>query len=116
MPPVSSHRCRASRKNRKLLLTDTGVRVLQYANDIYQAGHSLVDMLEKGLLTTKIRLNIGALDCVPKHLILQLITDAIDVSQCQVNVVEGSSEFLYKELLAHNLDILISNDHAPYRI
>jgi LysR family transcriptional activator of nhaA len=73
-------------------------------------------MLEKGLLTTKIRLNIGALDCVPKHLILQLITDAIDVSQCQVNVVEGSSEFLYKELLAHNLDILISNDHAPYRI
>jgi LysR family transcriptional activator of nhaA len=101
------------RKNRKLCLTDTGVRVLQYANDIYQAGNSLVDMLEKGLLTTKMRLNIGALDCVPKHLILQLITDAVEISPCQVNVVEGSFEFLYGELQAHNLDIIISNYHAP---
>lgn len=104
------------RKNRKLVLTEAGTQVLKCANDVFQSGKHLTEILERSSLTSKLTLNVGALDSVPKHLVLKLIKEARSFGECQVNIREGRVEDLLKELQTHVLDLLISNYYAPVTI
>jgi len=101
------------RKNRALILTEAGKFTLQLANEIYQAGNHLMEVMEKGSLVSKIELKLGALDSVPKHLILKLISDAQNTQECRVTLIEGRSDYLLRELQAQSVDIIILNFHAP---
>ena len=101
------------RKNRTLILTEAGKFALQRANEIHHAGSLLLEVMDKGVMTSKINLKIGALDSVPKHLTLNLIAEAQEIQDCQVTIVEGRADDLLRELQAHALDFLILNYHAP---
>jgi LysR family transcriptional activator of nhaA len=58
-------------------------------------------------------LQIGALDSVPKAIIEQLLAAANRVSECYVSLLEGPTDFLLRELMAHRIDLVITNTPAP---
>ncbi|MFN8847826.1 MAG: LysR substrate-binding domain-containing protein, partial [Bdellovibrionales bacterium] len=54
-------------------------------------------------------LHLGALDIVPKQIVLQLVKSALKISPCQITLSEGKSDELLRELLAHKIDLIITN-------
>lgn len=101
------------RRNRKLFLTDAGKVALKYANEIFDRGHELLEVLEDRTFSSKVRVHLGALDSVPKTLITKLVESAHNVQPCHVTVLEGRGDELLREVSSHQLDILISNYPAP---
>ncbi len=97
------------RKNRKLILTDAGKFALKYANQIYEMATELSEAMSDKKFTAKQSLNIGALDSIPKNLILQMIKDAQKLQPCSVRIYEAQGDELYRNLEAHQLDLIISN-------
>lgn len=97
------------RKNRRLILTDAGRAAFRYANQIFELGIELRQVIQDKSFSVRPHLQIGALDSVPKHLIAALVAEARKSSNCHVSVVEGGAEMLSKELLTHSLDIVVAN-------
>jgi LysR family transcriptional regulator, transcriptional activator of nhaA len=102
------------RINRGLVLTEAGKFALQMANEIYQSGNNLLEVMEKKVLSSRVQLNLGVLDSVPKHMILKLIRDARDICDCHVTIIEGRTGDLLRQLSNHALDLLITNCRAPF--
>jgi LysR family transcriptional activator of nhaA len=101
------------RSARSLQLTETGQMVFEYAKDIFALGQELSEAIkDQNFKTKRVHFQIGALDSVPKALLNSLIQDAYQ-EDCFVSVLEGTGEFLLRELRAHRLDLVISNSPAP---
>lgn len=100
------------RSKRQLQLTEAGRMVLGYASEIFKLGDEMVDSLDDQHVATKIQVQIGAMDTVPKHLILKVFHKAKDNLDCIVAISEGHGDELLRELRAHRLDLVISN-YAP---
>ncbi len=99
------------RRNRQLVLNDAGKVALKYASEIYSLGIELQQVLKDKSLTTFPHLNIGVLDSIPKTLILKLVKFAQQENQCQITILNGSNQTLYQQLMAHTIDLFISNHH-----
>lgn len=97
------------RKNRKLVLTDAGKVVLKYADEISQLGQELLQVVQSKSYTTKITLNLGALDSIPKQIVWEIAQRARSFGDCFVSIVEGTQEELTTQLLQRNIDCFISN-------
>ena len=97
------------RKNRRLLLTDIGKVVLDYANQIFTLGNELMEVINDGTFSKRTHLQLGALNSVPKSLIQALIHSAQKSSPCTISVIEGGGDYLFRELEAHRIDLVISN-------
>ena len=100
------------RRNRRLFLTQAGQVTLEYANQIFSLGDELKEVLEAGAFVLKVRLNIGVLDSIPKTVIQQLTNEARQSGPCTISVLEGSGDYLFRELLAHRIDLVVS-DYQP---
>lgn len=102
------------RRNRKLVLTDAGKVALQYASEIFRLGAEMVEALHDRLpLSSKVHVQIGALDSVPKDIALRLTEQALATANCSVSILEGKGDELFRELLAHRLDLILSNYPPP---
>lgn len=101
------------RKNRSLVLTEMGQMTLSYANEIFRLGDEMMDAINDRPNTRKIRVQVGALDSVPKTLIKKIMEKAFDVKNCQIAVMEGEGPELMDDLLNHRLDLVISNASPP---
>lgn len=97
------------RRHKKLILTEHGKLALDYAKNIFKMGSEMYEALHDRLKPARPSLHLGALDSVPKHVILQLVKAAFKVSPCQITLSEGKSDELLRELTAHRIDILLSN-------
>ncbi|MCM2281119.1 MAG: LysR family transcriptional regulator [Bdellovibrionaceae bacterium] len=97
------------RRNRRLVLTEAGHIALQYANEIFRMGDEMREALHDRLPTSRLHVQIGALDSVPKSLVLQLTQFAYQAGDCVVSILEGKSDELFRELLTHRLDVVIAN-------
>ncbi len=97
------------RKNRSLILTEMGQMVLSYANEIFRLGDELVDAMNDRPHARKIKLQVGALDSVPKNLIKALMEKAFETKECQITVLEGEGPELMEDLVNHRLDLVVSN-------
>ena len=101
------------RSSRSLQLTETGQMVFEYAKDIFALGQELSEAIkDQNFNTKRVHFQIGALDSVPKALLNALIEEAYK-EDCFVSVLEGTGEFLLRELRSHRLDLVISNSPAP---
>lgn len=100
------------RRNRRLILTEPGRVVLEYANEIFKLGNEMVEVLNDRLIPSRIHVAIGALDSVPKHVILSLVKECYRLSNCTVSVLEGGSDDLLRELALHRIDLVLTN-HLP---
>lgn len=100
------------RRNRRLFLTQAGQVALEYANQIFNLGDELKEVLKAGSHLRKVRLNIGALDSIPKT-VIQILTDtALLWGPCTATVLEGTGDTLFRELLAHKIDLVVA-DYQP---
>jgi LysR family transcriptional activator of nhaA len=101
------------RKNRSLQMTEMGRLVLGYANEIFRLGSEMVDSIHDRPISKKMRLQVGALDSVPKFLLRALMCAAYEIEDCLISVMEGEGLDLVDNLLNHRLDLVISNVSAP---
>jgi len=97
------------RRNRRLQLTEAGKAALDYANEIFRLGDEMIEVLQDRSPMNQLHLQIGALDSVPKNLILALVTHAYRVAPCTVSILEGKGPELFRELHAHRIDLILSN-------
>ena len=100
------------RRNRRLVLTQAGQVALEYANQIFNLGNELTEVLQAGSFLRKVHLNIGALDSIPKTVIQNLTDAAFQWGPCTVTVLEGTGDLLFRELLAHKIDLVVA-DYQP---
>jgi LysR family transcriptional regulator, transcriptional activator of nhaA len=98
-----------NRKGRGLHLTEAGKVVLDYANQIFSLGNELTEVIKDKAFSKRIHVHFGALDSVPKSLVQSLIHSAQKIAPCAITVLEGGGDFLFRELQAHRIDLVISN-------
>lgn len=97
------------RKGRALELTEAGRMVLDYANEIFKLGDEMVEAINDKLHSGRLELTIGALDSVPKHVLMAFVQAAQKSANCRIAVLEGPFQELLRELKAHRIDLLIAN-------
>ncbi len=100
------------RRNRRLVLTQAGQVTLEYANQIFSLGDELKEVLQAGSYLRKVHLELGVLDSIPKTVIQHLTDKALSWGPCTVTVLEGSGDYLFRELLAHRVDLVVA-DYQP---
>jgi LysR family transcriptional regulator, transcriptional activator of nhaA len=97
------------RHHKKLILTEQGKVALDYSKGIFRMGSEMYEVLHDRLKPLKPSLHLGALDSVPKQIVLQLVKHAFRISPCQVTLSEGKSDELLRELVAHRMDLMVTN-------
>jgi LysR family transcriptional activator of nhaA len=97
------------RHHKKLVLTDQGKVTLDYARNIFSMGNELYEVLHDKIRPSRLSIQIGALDSIPKQITLQISKAAYDIAKCHVSVVEGKSDEIFRELTGHHLDLVITN-------
>ncbi len=97
------------RSHKKLILTEQGKVALDYSKNIFRIGSEMYEVLQDRHKSLKPHLHVGALDSVPKQIILQLVKKAYKISPCQITLSEGKSDELLRELAAHRVDLLLTN-------
>lgn len=97
------------RSHKKLLLTEHGVLALEYARGIFRMGSEMYEALHDRLKPLKPLVHLGALDSVPKQVVLRLVQQALQISSAQVTLSEGRPNELLRELAAHRMDLMLTN-------
>jgi LysR family transcriptional activator of nhaA len=97
------------RNHKKISLTEHGKIALDYSKNIFRLGSEMYEVLHDRLKPLRPSLHVGALDSVPKQIVLQLVKHAFRISPCQVTLSEGKSDELLRELTAHRMDLMITN-------
>jgi LysR family transcriptional activator of nhaA len=97
------------RQHKRLILTEQGQIALEYSRNIFKMGSEMLEAMHDQLRPAKPTLCIGALDNVPKQIVLQLVKSALRISPCQITLLEGKPDELLRELLGHRVDLLLTN-------
>jgi LysR family transcriptional regulator, transcriptional activator of nhaA len=97
------------RKNKRLILTEEGEMVLQYANEIFAIGDEMQGAIRDGTFNKRSHLHIGVLESLPKRLIYQLVSFARKSRNCSTTVLEGDGDYLLRELSANRIDLCLTN-------
>ncbi len=97
------------RHHKKLILTEQGKVALDYAKNIFRMGSEMYEVLHDRLKPLKPSIHLGALDSVPKQIVLQLVKHAFRIAPCQIHLSEGKSDELIRELTAHRMDLMVAN-------
>lgn len=101
------------RRHRALVLTDTGRTVLEYATEIFRLGGEMTEAVNDRLIADRVHLQIGALDSVPKHIIMQLAKAAYRAGKCSISILEGKSDELLREMHGSRIDLLLTTIQPP---
>lgn len=97
------------RQHKKLTLTEQGKVAFDYSKNIFRMGSEMYEVLHDRLKPLKPALHLGALDSIPKQIVLQLVKHAFKISPCQITLSEGKSDELVRELTAHRMDLMVTN-------
>lgn len=97
------------RQHKRLILTEHGALALEYARNIFKMGGEMYEALHDRLKPSRINIQLGALDSIPKQVMLQLTQAALKIAPCSISLVEGKSEELMRDLSAHKVDLAITN-------
>ena len=123
-PPTISAQLRALEENlgeklfaksgRRLVLTETGQVVLQYADEIFSLGREMVDAVRDRPTGRPVRLIVGIADVLPKWIAYKLIQPALQLPErVQLTCREARPEKLLADLAIHELDVILSDAPAP---
>lgn len=100
------------RQHKKLNLTEQGRQALQYANEIFAMGNEMLEVLHDLPSNQRLHVSVGALDSVPKPLILEILQRGKEMAEASFSILEGQGDLLLRDLQLHRLDLVIS-DYAP---
>ena len=102
------------RKGRTLVLTDVGRVVDRYADEIFTAGHELLETLKGRPSGRAPQLAVGVANAVPKLVVYRLLLPATEGTEAiQITCREGHPDQLIAQLATHTLDVVISDTPAP---
>ncbi len=99
-----------SRVGKKLVLTEAGTIVHEYAKDIFKLGFELKDTLaDRKKSAERAKIEIGCQDSLPKHIADSLLTFLIGHKSCRVILREGNREELIAMQNEFKLDLILTN-------
>ena len=99
-----------SKSGRTLALTDTGQVVFRYAEEIFQVGRELQDVLRGRPRGRPARFLVGVSDVMPKWMVFRILEPVLQMKEpIQLVCQEGSSEQLLIKLAAHQLDMVLTD-------
>lgn len=101
------------RQHKKLILTEQGQLALDYARNIFKMGGEMYEALHDRLSPSKMHFHLGALDSIPKQVVLEVSKEAYRHSNCSITVTEGKFDELIKDVMAHRIDLAITNFPMP---
>ncbi len=103
---------RRSGRNREL--TDTGRRILSYAQEIFTVGDELLDVIRDQRTKKTLTFRVGVADSVSKSIAYHLVEPALKLKET-VHMVcrEGRLSSLVAELAIHRLDMIIADRPMP---
>lgn len=103
------------KKGRKLELTETGELVFSYAQDIFNLGSELEQIVRQPKGAQRpMELRIGVADAVPKLVTCRLLEPALTHAQpFRIVCREWKLESLLAELSVHRLDLVLSDTPLP---
>lgn len=102
------------KQGRGLVLTEFGVQVHKYADEIFSIGHELREFVKTGNTGNRQRFVVGMPDVVPKHIAFELLKPALHMPDRPRTICrEGKMEDLLADLALHKLDLIISDAPAP---
>ncbi|PIT99280.1 MAG: LysR family transcriptional regulator [Bdellovibrionales bacterium CG10_big_fil_rev_8_21_14_0_10_45_34] len=96
------------RSHRKMKVNERGQVVLSYAKEIFRLGDEMVQTLNDRPASDRVHVQIGALDTIPKHLTVELVSQALS-RKSSVTVMEGKPLELLNDLMDHRIDLLLTN-------
>jgi LysR family transcriptional regulator, transcriptional activator of nhaA len=100
------------RVGRSLVLTETGQVVFRYADEIFNLGRELHDVLQGVPTRDALRLLVGVPDVLPKLVVHKLLKPALTLPQdVKLIVYEGKLNGLMSDLALHKLDVVLSDMH-----
>lgn len=102
------------RVGRGLELTDSGRRILSYADEIFSLGDELLEVVRDESAIKSLPFIIGIADSVPKMVAYRLVEPALSLPE-PVRLIcrEGRLTGLLAELSVHRLDMVIADRPMP---
>ena len=101
------------RHHRKLRLTDVGVRVFEYAHEIFSLGTELRESLSDLEDSLRFSIRLGIMDSIPKRLSRDVYQAIVDQHAAKITITEESLNTLCARLESHEIDLIIANDQPP---
>lgn len=103
-----------NRTGRRMQLTPAGKLALSYAEEIFQTGAELEDILRHGGEERFVTFRVGIADVVPKFVAHRLLAPVLELPQ-SVRLVcqEDRLERLLAEMAIHHLDMVLSDRPMP---
>lgn len=98
------------RIGRRLRLTETGRLVLRYADDIFELGKELSDVLRGAPLVGTSEFIVSAASALPKTIVYKVLEPALTVSDdISLTCKEGPVEAILGELAVHEVDMVLTD-------
>lgn len=102
------------RQGRSLELTEAGQVALQYADQIFQIGAELEEMLQHFPQGRAQLFRVGVSDLVPKSIAYRLLEPAMLMGkQIRIVCTEGKLSDLLAELAVHRMELVIADSPMP---
>lgn len=102
------------RVGRRLVLTEMGHLVLEYADEIFSIGSELSHFVRGQTVAGPSVLRIGTVSSLPKLIAERIVAPALeDDPPIRIRCHEASLEQLLGELSVHKLDIVLSDQSMP---
>lgn len=102
------------RRERKLVLTENGRRVLSYAEDIFTKGEELESLLRRGVEPKSQFVRIGVLSTLSRNFIEAFIAPLLRDPEVRFEVQARGLNDLLDGLAKHQYDVVLSNT-SPHR-
>jgi LysR family transcriptional activator of nhaA len=97
------------RRGRKLALTDTGHKVLSYADEIFSKGEELESLLKLGIGTEVTHLRIGMLSTMSRNFIEEFVGPLLTRQGVRFSLHARGLDNLLDGLAKHQFDLALSN-------
>lgn len=102
------------RAGRGLELTDTGQRMLGYAEQIFSLGDELLDAIHNDAQPQSVPFRVGIADSVPKMVAYRLVEPSLMLDEpIKLICREGRLTTLLGDLAVHRLDMVIADRPMP---
>jgi LysR family transcriptional activator of nhaA len=98
---------------RGLALTDAGVAALRQAEQIFQLGEVLPELVRAAAQTPVVRLTVGIADGLPKLVVQRLLQPVLSTPDLRLVCHEGDMADLLADLSVHRLDVVLADHPAP---
>lgn len=102
------------RAGRRLVLSEMGQLVFQYADEIFSLGGELAQVVRGKAPGLPLTFNVGIVDSIPKLITYRVIEPVINLNEpMRLRFHEATLENLLSELAVHRLDMVLSDKPVP---